>query len=128
MQKLEAFMVWLSANEATEEQKNEVVDSLDFEVFTVEELMTSVRDSRLYTSKMIEERVIDLSKIQDKLLREKGTRRLLDILNDKEKLLLEKDSKLKEQGLKILHLQDILRFAEKYVPSNVLPRLRSLLN
>ena len=58
--RLEAFMVWLSKNEATEEQKNEIVEGINFEEFTVEELLTSVRDSGLYPAKRIDERVLHL--------------------------------------------------------------------
>ena len=39
-QRFDAFVVWLSvnANEVTEEDKNEIVDSFEFGDFTVEEL------------------------------------------------------------------------------------------
>ena len=43
IERTNAFMVWYSKNEVTEEQKNEIVNSLDFEDFTVEELITSIR-------------------------------------------------------------------------------------
>ena len=64
-------MVRLSANEVTEEQKNEIVESFDFEDFTVEELMTSISDSGLYPANKINERVLELFKKQEKLLKEK---------------------------------------------------------
>ena len=63
--KLEAFMVWLSANKGSDEQKNQIVDSFDFEKFTVQELITSVRDSGLYSTKKIDERVLNLFKNQE---------------------------------------------------------------
>ena len=63
IQVLQAFMVWLSENEATEEQKSEIVDSFNFEEFTLEELITSVWDSGLYPTKRIDERVLKLFKI-----------------------------------------------------------------
>ena len=62
--KLNSFVAWLSANEVTEEQKKEIVGSFDFEDFTVEELLTSVRDSGLYSVKKIDERLLDLFKEQ----------------------------------------------------------------
>ena len=116
MQKLEAFMVWLSANEATEEQKNEIVESLDFEDFTVEELLTSVRDSGLYTAKKIDERVINLFKIQDKQIHEKCKRSARYVIENKDYWLEQKDLKIKEQELKINELKDALRDAQKYIP------------
>ena len=71
LHKLIAFVVWLSKNEASEEQKNEIVQSINFQEFTVEELLTSVRESGLYSVKKIDERVLDLIKNKDLLLREK---------------------------------------------------------
>ena len=62
MQRFEAFMVWLAKNEATEEQKNEIVESINFEEFSVEELMTSVRNSGLYSGSKIDKRVLQLFK------------------------------------------------------------------
>ena len=58
-------MVWLSANKGSDEQKNQIVDSFDFEKFTVQELITSVRDSGLYSTKKIDERVLNLFKNQE---------------------------------------------------------------
>ena len=99
MEKLEVFMVWLSANETTDKRKNDIVDSFDFEDFTVEELMTTIRESGLYPAKKIDERVLDLVK-------------------NKDQLLSEKDLKIKE-------LNDTLQDAKKYIPSYHLHRFRS---
>ena len=44
--KFAAFMVWLSENEASEEQKTDIVDSFDFENFTAEELKLVVDNSQ----------------------------------------------------------------------------------
>ena len=78
--RFKAFMVWLSgndnANEVTKEDKNEIVDSFNFDDFTVEELLTSVRDSGLYSGTKIDTRVLELFKNQDNLLKE--TNKLLD--------------------------------------------------
>ena len=69
------------------------MESLDFEDYTVEELLTSsVWDSGLYPDSKIYERVINLFKIQDK----------------QEKDL---DLKIKEQELKINELKAALRDA-----------------
>jgi len=85
-QVFDAFMVWLSENEVTNEERNEIADSLEFENFTVEELMTSVWDSGLYPRSKIDKRVLELVKKKDNLLKEK-------------------DLKIKDQDLKIQQLQ-----------------------
>ena len=90
MERLAVFMVWLSANEATDEQKNVIVDSFDFADFTVEELMTTVRKSGLYLAEKIDERVLELVK--------------------------NKDLKIKELDLKINELKDSLQDAKKRIP------------
>ena len=73
-QKLDSFMIWLSENEndVTEEQKKGIVDSFEFDDFTVEELMTTVRKSGLYPNSKIDERVLELFKKQEDLLKEKA--------------------------------------------------------
>ena len=63
-------MVWLTENEASEKQKTEIVESFNFEDFTAEELLTSVRDSGLYSAKRIDERVLDLLKNKDMKIKE----------------------------------------------------------
>jgi len=75
----EAFMIWLSENEVTNEERNEILDSLNFEDFTVEELMNSVRVSGLYSGLKIDKRVLEIVK--------------------------EKDLKIQEQELKIKQLE-----------------------
>ena len=71
LHRLEAFMVWLSENKVTEEQKKEIVESFTFEEFSAEDLLTGVRDSGLFSSKKIDERLLDILKKKDQLLKEK---------------------------------------------------------
>ena len=104
--KFEAFMVWRSENKITKEEMNEIAGSFNFEDFTVEELMTSVRDSGIYPGSKIDKRVIELVKNQDKLLKEK-------------------DLKIQEQDLKIHQQRNILEDAKRYMPSHLLYRFRS---
>ena len=111
IERLKVFMVWLSANEATDKQKNDIVCLLDFEDFTVEELMTTVRESGLYPAEKIDERVLDLVKKKDTLL------------NEKDQLLSEKDMKIKEKDLKINELDTTLQNAKKHIPICYLPYL-----
>ena len=63
-------MIWLSENEITEEEKEEIVESFEFDDFTVEELMTTVRKSGLYSNITIDERVLELFKEQGDRLKE----------------------------------------------------------
>ena len=59
----EAFLVWLSANEITEEEKVDIIENyFDFEEFTVEELLTFVRESGFYSDTDIDQRVLYLYK------------------------------------------------------------------
>ena len=53
-------MCWISENDIKEEQKTDIVESFDFEDFSVKELLTSVRDSGLYSVQKIDERVLNL--------------------------------------------------------------------
>ena len=71
LHRLKAFEVWLSKCGASEEQMNEIVQGINFQEFTVEELLTSVRNSGLYSVKKIDDRVLDLIKNKDLLLRDK---------------------------------------------------------
>lgn len=58
--RFDAFVFWLSKNEISDEEKKEIVDSFNFEDFTVEELLTYVRDSGFYAVKRIDKRVLEL--------------------------------------------------------------------
>ena len=64
-------MIWISENEITEEEEMEIVESLEFDDFTVEELMTAVKESGLYMNETINERVLELFKEQGDKLQEK---------------------------------------------------------
>ena len=63
-QSFKAFIVWLSENEVTKDERNEIVDNFIFKDFTVE-LMTSVRDSGLYPGSKIDKRVLEIVKEKD---------------------------------------------------------------
>ena len=60
IESLNAFMCWISENDIQEEQETDIVESFDFEDFSVKELLTSVRDSGLYSVQKIDERVLNL--------------------------------------------------------------------
>ena len=84
----ESFGFWLSENEVTEDEKKEIADIVDvnFEDFSVEELLSSVRDSGLYPGSKIDNRVLEIVKKK--------------VLNIKEK-----DLRIKEQDSKIKQLE-----------------------
>ena len=73
-QRFDAFAFWMSGNEVSDEDKKEIVKCFHFEDFTAEELLTSVRDSGLYSVKKIDKRVLDLIRRKDKFLEEKERR------------------------------------------------------
>ena len=115
-QRFDAFMVWLSKNEAevTEEDRNEIVESFNFKDFTVEELMTSVRDSGLYSGTEVDKRVLQLFRSQEHSLKEKDSE------------IKEKDSQIKEKDSKIHDLWNDLALVIKtdYVPSRLKDKYR----
>jgi len=79
-QKFDCFMIWLSENVIDEEEEAEIVESFQPEDFTVDELLTTVRRSRIYPDTAIDERVLEL--LQEQRDRLQQQRRLL---NDEEK-------------------------------------------
>ena len=91
MQKTEAFILWLSKNDVTDKQKNEIVDSIDFKDFTVENLMTSVRKSGLYPANQIDERVLDLFNDQNQLVQRQHI-----LLKEKDNLLGLKEREIRQ--------------------------------
>ena len=91
--RFDAFAFWMSGNEVSAEEKEDIVHCFNFEDFTAEELLTSVRDSGLYSVKKIDKRVLDLIKRKDKLLEEKD--RKLDKATE--------DSMLHDQMISDLH-------------------------
>ena len=88
-QKLDSFMIWLSENEITAEEEMEIVESFELDDFTVEELVTTVRESGLYMNETIDERVLEIFKEQGEKLQEKGT-----LLKNQEKLLKKKERQI----------------------------------
>ena len=107
-QKFDAFMVWLSKNEAevTKEDRNEIVDSFDFKDFTVEELMTSVKDSGLYSGTEVDQRVLECFKAQENILKAKNLE------------IEEKDSKITKLR------RDLLGAISNHVPLHLEERYR----
>ena len=82
----ESFDFCLSENEITKDERKEIADIFDvnFEDFSVEELLNSVRDSGLYPGSKIDNRVLEIVKKKDLKIKEKDLR------------IKEQDSKIKQ--------------------------------
>ena len=104
----DSFVIWLSENEATEKQKDEIVNSFNFEDFTVEELLTSVRKSGLYNIGKIADRVHDLFKEQVSLVEHKK-----NLLEEKDNSIKERDDTIKEKDKLIKEKEKIIKDKEK---------------
>ena len=59
-EEFDAFVFWLSENECSDEDKQEIVDSFYFDDFTVKELLTDVRRSGLYSIEKIDTQVLEI--------------------------------------------------------------------
>ena len=64
----DAFVLWLSENDCTDEDKKEVTDSFDFDDFDEQELLMDVRKSGLYSTEKIDRRALDIFESQDKII------------------------------------------------------------
>ena len=62
--RFKAFVTWLSVNSMAEDKKEKTLAMFDFEEFTAEELASDVKNSRLYPSDKIIERMEQLFKKQ----------------------------------------------------------------
>ena len=59
MARLQGFMFWLSGNECSDDDKDkkEIVENIDLETFTIEELFSVVRKSGLFSVEMVDQRI-----------------------------------------------------------------------
>ena len=82
-QKFDAFMFWLSENDCSVEEKEDIVGSFNFDDFTAEELLTEVRLSGLYSISMVCSKALEIIHKKDELLSNQGReiRNLKDNLN-----------------------------------------------
>ena len=67
-QKFDAFMFWLSENDCGEDEKNAIVDSFNFDDFTVDELLTEVRMSGLYSVSKVTSKALEILNKKDQLI------------------------------------------------------------
>ncbi len=64
-ERFDAFILWLSSNEIPENDKEEILEGLDFEDFTVEDLLSTVKNSGFYPQKKIDRRLSYIFKTID---------------------------------------------------------------
>ena len=69
----DAFVFWLDGNECTEEDKRVILDNyIDFDYFTVEDLLGEVKKSNLYPEEKIVNRVKEMFRVKEKMLKRKA--------------------------------------------------------
>ena len=95
-ERFDSFVFWLTENECSDDDKRNITDSFTFDAFTVEELLTDVRSSGLYSIKRIDRRVLEIHQSVQRNLELTGEK-----LKDKTKALKEKEliNKSKEESL-----------------------------
>ena len=59
-ERFDAFVFWLTENACSNNDKKRITESLMFDNFTLEELLTDVRSSGLYPSQRIDARVLEI--------------------------------------------------------------------
>ena len=64
-ERFDAFIYWVKDKEISTDEKSDIFEGFDFEDFTVDELLTSVKDSGYYSSKMIDKRISYLHRSLD---------------------------------------------------------------
>ena len=101
-ERFDSFVFWLTENECIDDDKRNITDSFTFDAFTVEELLTDVRSSGLYSIKRIDRRVLEIHQSVQRNLELTGEK-----LKDKTKALNEKEysNKIKEKSLTFLTKQ-----------------------
>jgi len=90
-ERFDSFVFWLTENECSDEDKRNITDSFGFDLFTVEELLTDVRCSGLYSIKRIDRRVLEIHQSVQRNLELKGEK-----LKDKTKEIHKKNNEIKK--------------------------------
>ena len=115
-ERLDAFVFWLTENYCSDHDERKITESFNFDAFTVEELLTDVRDSGLYSIEKIDRRVLNIhQRVQRNLkLKEKQLNAKTKALNEKEQInqikensltSLRKQTKEKDDQIASLHFQ-----------------------
>ena len=77
----DALMFWLSENDCTSEEKKRMKGSFDFDSFTVEDLLTDVKKSGLFSVEEIDRRVLEICREKDEEIEELRKKESLYISN-----------------------------------------------
>ena len=101
--RLDSFAIWFAKNEesCTDDDKKEIRASIDFNKFSIEDLLTYVEESKLYTTKETKQRVIQINKQKDESLKEKdetiqAKENLLEMVTvTKDKIIREKEEAIR---------------------------------
>ena len=106
-QKFDAFMFWLSENDCGEDEKKAIVDSLNFDDFTVDELLTEVRMSGLYSVSKFTVKVLEVLRKKDQLIRNQEQEIVSNrsLLSGKDREIRELKSSLKDKENTIRQLR-----------------------
>ena len=115
-ERLDAFVFWLTENYCSDHDERKITESFNFDAFTVEELLTDVRDSGLYSIEKIDRRVLNIhQRVQRNLkLKENQLNAKTKALNEKEQInqikensltSLRKQTKEKDDQIASLHFQ-----------------------
>jgi len=94
--RFDAFVLWLSENDCTDEDKKEITDSFNFDDFNERELLTDVRKSGLYLTEKIDRRVLDICHSRDTLITAqiRGLRKRDAIINNDSKIIAHQEKKI----------------------------------
>ena len=100
---------------SSDEDKNEIRASIDFNKFSVEELLTYVEESKLYTIEEIKQRVIQIDKENNESLKEKdkvilAKENLLEMVTiTKDKIIREKEEAIQKGVEDMQRITDSLK-------------------
>ena len=101
--RFDAFVFWLSENDCTSEEKENIKETIDVSNFSVKELLTDVKNSGLYSIEEIHKGVLEIYHYDEKemeVLRsmESATRKSLKVKKAKIKALEQEIDRLKEEN------------------------------
>ena len=106
-ERLDAFVFWLTENECSYDDKRRITESFNFDAYTVEELLTDVRSSGLYSVEKIDRRVLEIHQALMDLTLIKG-KTLTSLIARKDSLLSSRDEKIRKMRKEIKKLSKII--------------------
>ena len=106
-EKFDAFVFWLSENECTNEEKMLITNRFHFDHFTGEELLTDIKKSGLYSTKTIDDRVMEILKQNAYLLNSQA-----ESIKFKDRKLLSKRKEVNTLKVEVKRLKEDLYAAQ----------------